>query len=87
MSAETPNGGSRRNQLIIAGIAVAAIIVGVLVFFLVRTSRQAQAYQNQIEQQLLDMAQADLEREYQDLNDEFAQFENSRKFITDDSIK
>lgn len=87
MSAETPNGGSRRNQLIIAGIAVAAIIVGVLVFFLVRTSRQAQAYQNQIEQQLLDMAQADLEREYQDLNDEFAQFENSRKFITDDSVK
>lgn len=33
------------------------------------------------------MAQADLEREYQDLNDEFAQFENSRRFITDDSVK
>ena len=34
-----------------------------------------------------DMAQADLEREYKDLNDEFAQFENSRKYITDDSVK
>ena len=27
------------------------------------------------------------EREYQDLNDEFAQFENSRQYIKDDSIK
>ena len=35
----------------------------------------------------LDMAQRELEREYRDLNDEFAQFENSRQYIKDDSLK
>ena len=86
MSSEFFNGIPRRTLYIICG-AVAAILIGILVFTTVRANRKAQALENQIEQQLLDMAQADLEREYQDLNDEFAQFENSRKFITDDSVK
>lgn len=86
MNSESFNGIPRRTLYIIGG-AVIAILIGILVFSTVRSSRKAQALENQIEQQLLDMAQADLEREYQDLNDEFAQFENSRKFITDDSVK
>lgn len=86
MSSDFFNSIPRRTLYIIGG-AVAAILIGILVFTTVRANRKAQALENQIEQQLLDMAQADLEREYQDLNDEFAQFENSRKFITDDSVK
>ena len=87
MSAEAPNGGSRRNIIIIAIAAAVAIVVGFLIFTTVRATRQAEAARAELEQQQLDMAQADLEREYQDLNDEFAQFENSRRFITDDSVK
>ena len=87
MSAEAPKGGSRRNLYIILGTIAAAIVVGALVFTTVRATRQAEAARAELEQQQLDMAQADLEREYQDLNDEFAQFENSRRFITDDSVK
>ena len=87
MSAEAPKGGSRRNIIIIAIAAAVAIVVGFLIFTTVRATRQAEATRAELEQQQLDMAQADLEREYQDLNDEFAQFENSRRFITDDSVK
>lgn len=87
MSVEAPKGGSRRNLYIILGTIAAAIVVGALVFTTVRATRQAEAARAELEQQQLDMAQADLEREYQDLNDEFAQFENSRRFITDDSVK
>lgn len=87
MSAEAPKGGSRRNLFIILGTVLAAVVVGALVFTTVRATRQAEAARAELEQQQLDMAQADLEREYKDLNDEFAQFENSRKYITDDSVK
>lgn len=87
MSEEAPKGGSRRNIIIIAIAAAVAIVVGFLIFTTVRATRQAEAARAELEQQQLDMAQADLEREYQDLNEEFAQFENSRRFITDDSVK
>lgn len=87
MSVEAPKGGSRRNLFIILGTVLAAVVVGALVFTTVRATRQAEAARAELEQQQLDMAQADLEREYKDLNDEFAQFENSRKYITDDSVK
>lgn len=87
MSAEAPKGGSRRNLFIILGTVLAAVVVGALVFTTVRATCQAEAARAELEQQQLDMAQADLEREYKDLNDEFAQFENSRKYITDDSVK
>ncbi|MDE6207351.1 MAG: hypothetical protein K2M55_06040 [Muribaculaceae bacterium] len=69
------------------GIAVVAILVGVLVFTTVRATRQAEASRNELEQVLLDNAQQMLQNEYADLNEEFEQFENSRKFITDDSVK
>lgn len=74
-------------KLIIAGMAVLAVIVGVLVFTTVRATRQAEQSKAQMEQMQLDYAQSQLEQEYANLNEEFEQFENSRRFITDDSVK
>ncbi len=76
----------QRSFIIIGAIALAAVIFA-LVFFTVKSSRQARAAQAEMEQMQLDIAQQQLERDYQDLNDEFEQFENSRKFIMDDSVK
>lgn len=78
---------TKRNILIIAGAVVAALLLGWLVFSTVSANKRAEALQLQIEQVELQNAQEALEREYQDLNDEFAQFENSRRYIKDDSIK
>lgn len=78
----------RRPSWIIIAIAVAAaLLAGGLVFWAVRSSRAADAARAEIELMQLDMAQRELEREYQDLNDEFAQFENYRQYIKDDSLK
>lgn len=76
-----------KNILIIAAVVLVAIIAGALVFTTVKANRKAEAIQLQMEQMQLEQAQRDLERDYQDLNDEFAQFENSRKFLKDDSLK
>lgn len=79
--------GNKNNVLIIVGAVVIALILGGAIFWGVSSSRKSAAAQAELDQMVLDMAQKDLEREYQDLNDEFAQFENQRKFITDDSVK
>ena len=71
----------RRPSWIIIAIAVAAALLAG------GSSRAADAARAEIELMQLDMAQRELEREYQDLNDEFAQFENSRQYIKDDSLK
>ena len=73
--------------LLIAAAVVLALLVGGLVFFAVRAGRAASAAQAQNEQLLIDMAQRDLEREYGQLNDEFATFENQRQLVLDDSVK
>lgn len=73
--------------IIIAIVAVAAVLVGWLVFSTVKANRKAMVAEAQMEQMQLNIAQEQLEREYADLNSEFEQFENSRKFITDDSVK
>lgn len=71
----------------IAGTVIAALLIGWLVFTTVKATRKAAALEVEKEQLEIKQAQENLEREYQDLNDEFAQFENSRKYIKDDSIK
>ena len=90
--ANTDNPTPRRPQrpmrpLLIAAAVVLALLVGGLVFFAVRAGRAASAAQAQNEQLLIDMAQRDLEREYGQLNDEFATFENQRQLVLDDSVK
>lgn len=75
-----------KNLTIGLGVAAVAILAGWLVFSTVRANRRAEAARAEVEMMQLNMAQADLEREYQNLNDEFEQFENSRKYIKDDSI-
>lgn len=87
---QSPRGGffaKYRNYFIVGGAVVGAILVFCLVFYAVKSGKEASAIQMQMEQMQLDMAQRDLERDYQDLNDEFEQFENSRKYIMDDSVK
>ncbi len=83
-SDKTPD---KRNMIIIAAAVALALLAGWLVFSTVKANKRAAAANARLEQFELDRAQADLEREYQDLNDEFAQFENSRQYIKDDSIK
>lgn len=88
MASPTPNNGSTmKNLLIYGGGAVVILLIAWLVYSTVSANRQAAAVQAQFEQMQLEQAQKDLEREYDDLNAEFAQFENSRKFIVDDSVK
>lgn len=83
----TDKSNNSRNLLIIIGAVVVALLAGWLVFSTVRANKRAEAARIEVEQMKLETAQRELEREYQDLNDEFAQFENSRKYIKDDSIK
>ena len=83
-SDKTPD---KRNMIIIAAAVALALLAGWLVFSTVKANKRAAAANARLEQFELDRAQADLVREYQDLNDEFAQFENSRQYIKDDSIK
>ncbi len=79
--------GQNKQTLYIVGTIVAAVLIGWLVFALVKAQRQSAALEVQMEQMQLDQAQEALQREYDDLNNEFAQFENSRQYIKDDSIK
>ena len=80
--------GNKGRQLIVIGsIILGALLVGWLVFTTVSYSRRAKAAEIALEQQQLESAQRELERDYEDLNTEFAQFENSRRYITDDSVK
>lgn len=85
----SPQNNNSRTRTIIIGVAavILAALVGWLVFSTVRANKRVAAAESANEQLLLDMAQADLERDYQSLNDEFAQFENSRQYIKDDSVK
>lgn len=75
------------NILIIVAAVVAAMLLGWLVFSTVKANKKAEKAQAALELMELETAQRDLEREYNDLNSEFEQFENSRRYITDDSIK
>lgn len=77
----------KRNILYIIGAVVVAALAAWLVFSTVSANRRAEAARAEMEMLQLDMAQKELESEYNDLNSEFEQFENSRRYITDDSIK
>ncbi|MDE6120534.1 MAG: hypothetical protein K2F63_01945 [Muribaculaceae bacterium] len=87
MNSENKSPKSQKQILIIAGAVIVAFLAGWLVFSTVKATREAEVARSQMEQMQLDIAQQQLEQEYADLNNEFEQFENSRKYITDDSVK
>ncbi len=73
---------------IIIGLAVA--VVGLAVWFIVASTSQKKALEEAValkEQAELDMAQQELQNDYDALNNEFAIFENSRQLVVDDSVK
>lgn len=73
---------------IILGLAV--ILVGLAVWFIIASSSQKKQLEEAIalkEQAELDMAQRELQNDYDALNNEFAIFENSRQLVLDDSVK
>lgn len=82
------NGQKKTLLYIIIGLAVA--IVALAVWFIIATVSQKKALEEAValkEQAELDMAQRELQNDYDALNSEFAIFENSRQLIMDDSVK
>lgn len=66
------------------------MLVGLVAYLLIDNIRNRQAIEEAIaekEQLQLDYEQQQLENDYNALNEEFAQFENSRQYIMDDSVK
>lgn len=71
-------------------IALAAIILGLGTWFIIYSSSQKKAYEEAVslrEQAELDLQQQALASDYEALNAEFAQFEDQRRLILDDSVK
>ena len=88
-SSQQPSGNSNRTLLwVIVGLA--AVLVGLAVWFIIASTSQKKQLEEAIalkEQAELDMAQRELQNDYDALNNEFAIFENSRQLVMDDSIK
>ncbi len=79
---------NRRTIWIIVAAAVVVLLAGLFAAYSHIESRRAiEAAEAEKEQILLDVAQKELEQDYNDLNEGFAQFENSRQYIMDDSVK
>lgn len=73
---------------IIIGLATA--VVALAIWFIVASTSQKKALEEAValkEQAELDMAQRELQNDYDALNNEFAIFENSRQMVLDDSVK
>ena len=80
--------GNKAALIAIIALAAAALGIGGWMAYDASSRNSAlQEAQAMIEQQQLDMEQMRLEQDYEDLNREFAQFENSRQLIQDDSVK
>ncbi len=89
MHVRRPHDRKSRTLLYVV-VAVAVIALGIggwMIYEATSRSNEMKAMQEQIEQQQLDMEQMQLQQDYDDLNREFAQFENSRQIIQDDSVK
>lgn len=79
---------SRRVMIIVICVcALLAIVAAFFVFSSIRANKALEEAQAEKEQILLDAASRDLERESAELDAEFAQFENSRQYIQNDSVK
>ncbi len=80
---------SGRKSLIWLIAAAAVMIIAGVIFGIsaYRNNKALEDAQNEKEQLMLDMEKLQLDRDFDDLNREFAQFENSRSLIMDDSVK
>ena len=86
-SAPAPN-QNRKMLWVIIGLAAA--VVALAIWFIIASASQKKALEEAValkEQAELDMAQRELQNDYDALNNEFAIFENSRQMVLDDSVK
>ncbi|MDO4319291.1 MAG: hypothetical protein Q4C34_01830 [Bacteroidales bacterium] len=86
----TPDNSHQRRMMLWIIIGLAAVVIGLAVWFIVYSTTQRKAYEEAValkEQAELDMQQRELENDYEALNNEFAIFENQRQLIMDDSVK
>ncbi len=87
----TPIANNRNNKMLLWIIIVlAAAIVALGVWFVISSSSQKRALDEAIalkEAAELDASQRELASDYDALNSEFAEFENQRQLVLDDSVK
>ncbi len=89
-NAPTPNNEAPRKSkkpLIIAAICCVAALLIAAGWMVYSTQRTLKQVQNEKEQMQLDYEQQQLTQDAEDLDREFAVFENSRQMIMDDSVK
>lgn len=77
----------KRQTWIIVGICCVVCILGVAAWLVYSTHKQLEQVINEKDQMQLDYEQQQLTQDAEDLDREFAIFENSRKMIRDDSVK
>ncbi|MDE6497325.1 MAG: hypothetical protein K2L21_01555 [Muribaculaceae bacterium] len=82
---------SKSNRIIMIAVIVLAVLAlglgGWMIYNASSQSKEREELRALVEQQQLDMEQMQLEQDFENLDREFAQFENSRQFIQDDSVK
>lgn len=84
-----PKGDNRKMMLWII-IALAAAVVGLGAWFIISSTSQKRALEEAIalkEQAELDASERELQNAYDELNNQFADIENGRNLILDDSVK
>lgn len=87
---QAPQGPNNNKLMLWIIIALAVVVVGLGVWFIVASASQKKQLEEAIslkEQAELDMAQRELQNDYDALNNEFAIFENSRNLVIEDSVK
>ncbi len=87
---QQPSGNNRNRMMLWIIIGLAVAVVALAVWFIIASTSQKKALEEAValkEQAELDMAQRELQNDYEALNNEFAIFENSRQMVLDDSVK
>ena len=87
---QQPAGKDTKKLMLWIIIGLAAAVIGLAIWFIVASTSQKKALEEAValkEQAELDMAQKELQNDYDALNSEFAIFENSRQLVIDDSVK
>lgn len=87
---EAPHQDNRNKLMLWIIVGLAVVIVGLAAWFIIASTQQKKALEEAValkEQAELDMAQRELQNDYDDLNNQFAIFENSRQMVVDDSVK